>query len=150
MKKKFLASALFVAMTPFVANTASAYSFDNVEDAVEYRSAAFLIMKEHFGALQPVVKGQVPFEKEEVASQVAVLNVLATLPWRAFGPGTEGGDASDDIWSDPEGFKAAQEKFLATLPALTAAADEGNLDRLRAAFVDTGSSCKACHDSYRE
>lgn len=150
MKKSFLASALFVAMTPFIASTAQAQFFGKAEDAIKYRQGSFQVIKAHFSALQPVVKGQTPYDKAAVAAEVSVLDVVATLPWAAFGPGTEGGDASDDIWLDPEGFKSAQDKFLATLKPLTAAAQEGNLDKLRAAFVDTGSSCKACHDSYRK
>ena len=150
MKKSFLTFAMVVAMSPFIATTAQAQFFGKSDDAIKYRQGAFQLMKAHFSALQPVVKGQVPYDQVAVKGELSVLNIVSTLPWQAFGPGTEGGDASDDIWLDPEGFKAAQEKFLATLQPLTATSNEGNLDKLRAAFVETGSSCKACHDSYRK
>mgnify|MGYP000453269543 FL=1 len=150
MKKTFLTFAAFIAFSPFLASTAQAQFFGKADDAIEYRQGAFQLMKAHFSALEPMVKRQVPFDQAAVVGELSVLNIVSTLPWQAFGPGTEGGDASDDIWLDPEGFKSAQDKFLASLQPLTAAANEGNLDKLRAAFVDTGASCKACHDSYRE
>jgi len=150
VKKSYLASVVLALAAPFVAGTANAQFFAKAEDAIKYRQGAFQMIKSHYGALQPVVRGQVPYDQAKVAAEVSVLDVIATLPWRAFGPGTEGGGALEDIWIDPEGFKAAQDKFLTSLKPLTAAAQEGNLDKLRAAFVETGASCKACHDSYRK
>lgn len=90
MKKSFLATAVFVLTAPFMAATASAQFFAKAEDAVKYRQGAFQMIKAHFVALQPVIKGQVPYDKARVAADVSVLDVISTLPWAAFGPGTEG------------------------------------------------------------
>lgn len=150
MNKPFLAAAVLALTAPFIAGTASAQFFAKAEDAIKYRQGAFQMIKAHFSALQPVIKGQVPYDKARVAAEVSVLDVLSTLPWAAFGPGTEGGGALEVVWSDTNGFKAAQDKFLASLKPLTAAAQEGDLNKLRAAFVDTGASCKACHDNFRK
>ena len=54
------------------------------------------------------------------------------------------------IWSDAAGFKQKQQAFQDNIVKLSAAADAGDLDKLRAAFGDVGASCKACHDSYRK
>lgn len=129
---------------------AQTVQFAKSEDAVKYRQGAFQIIKTHFGNLQPVVRGQVPYDKAAVAADVYVLDVVANLPWAAFAKGTQGGNAKDNVWSDPDGFNKAKENFLASLKPLTAAANEGDLDKLRAAFAKTGASCKACHDSYRK
>jgi len=129
---------------------AQTIQFAKPEDAVKYRQGAFQLIRAHFSSLQPVVKGEVPYDKAAVAGDVYVLDVVAKLPWKAFMQGTQGGAAKDIIWSDPDGFKKAQENFLATLGPLTQAADEGNLDKLRAAFAKTGAACKACHDIFRK
>lgn len=150
MKKSLLAAMVLAVTAPFITGTATAQFFAKAEDAIKYRQGAFQMIRAHFAALQPVVRGQVPYDKARVAADVSVLNVISTLPWQAFGPGTEGGGALEVIWSDTNGFKAAEDKFLASLKPLTAAAQEGNLDKLRAAFVETGASCKACHDSFRK
>ena len=120
------------------------------KDAREYRESAMTLMGSHFGRMVPVVKGQIPYDKEKIKENVALLNILVNLPWAGFGPGTEGGDAKDDIWLDPEGFKQAQDKLHANMKKLTAAADAGDFDAFRVAFGDVGKSCKACHDSYRK
>jgi|UniRef100_UPI00404816E7 cytochrome c556 len=150
MKKPMLAAVLIALASPFMAASANAQFFAKAEDAVKYRQGAFQMIKAHFSALQPVIKGQVPYDKARVAAEVSVLDVLSTLPWVAFGPGTEGGGALEVVWSDTNGFKAAQDKFLASLKPLTVAAQAGDLDKLRAAFVKTGASCKACHDNFRK
>lgn len=150
MKKSLLASLTLALAAPLVAVNVNAQAFGKSQDAIDYRQGAFQIMKAHFGALQPVVKGQIPYDKDMVLANVQILDQVSKLPWKAFGPGTEGGDALDDIWLDEEGFKAAQKKYLDSLGPLTAAAQEGNLDKLKAAFVETGASCKACHDNFRD
>lgn len=150
MKKSVLASISLALAAPLLAVNVQAQAFGKADDAIDYRQGAFQIIKAHFGALQPVVKGQIPFDQAAVLANVEVLDQVSKLPWRAFGPGTEGGDARDDIWLDEEGFKAAQKKFLDSLVPLTAAAKDGNLDQLKKAFANTGASCKACHDSFRD
>lgn len=148
MKKTVFGALLALSVSALFASEASA-QFAKVEDAVKYRQGAFQLIKTHFGSLQPVVRGQVPYDKAKVAGDLYVLDVVAKLPWAAFAPGTEGGNARDEIWLDPEGFKKAQDNFLASLKPLTAAADEGDLAKLRAAFAKTGATCKACHDAFR-
>lgn len=149
MKKLFLSAAVVLFSAPWMVADVSAQAFSKGEDAVQYRQGAFQIMRAHFGALQPVVRGQVPFDQDMVVGNIEVLEQVSKLPWAAFGPGTQGGGARADIWSDTAGFEAAQQAYLETLPALMAAAKEGSQDRLRQAFANTGASCKACHDSFR-
>ena len=124
--------------------------FAKAKDAQEYREAAMTLMSSHFGRMLPVVKGQIPYDKEKIKENVAILNVLANLPWAGFAPGSEGGKAKDDVWLDPDGFKQAQDKFHASLKKLTVAADAGDYDAFRVAFGDVAKSCKSCHDSYRQ
>ncbi|MCD8494391.1 MAG: cytochrome c [Burkholderiaceae bacterium] len=150
MKKSAFASITLALAAPLLAANVHAQAFGKADDAVQYRQGAFQIIKAHFGALQPVVKGQVAYDQAAVLADVEILDQVSNLPWKAFGPGTEGGKARDDIWLDEEGFKAAQKKYLDSLGPLTAAAKAGNLDQLKKAFADTGASCKACHDSFRD
>jgi len=149
MKHASLLAASTCMLLSLAAGPAAA-QFAKKEDAIKYRQSAFTLMASHFGRMTPVVKGQVPYEPEPIKANVALLRTLATLPWAGFGPGTEGGEAKDDIWLDEDGFKQAQQKLQDKLQALSAAADAGDLDRLRQAFGDVGASCKSCHDSYRQ
>ena len=136
-------------LSPLWMSSASA-QFAKPEDAIKYRQSAFVVMASQFGRMQSTVKGQVPYDAAAIKANVALVKTLSTLPWGAFGPGTQGkSNAKPEVWSDAAGFKAAQTKFEGAVVKLSAAADSGDLYKLRAAFGDVGASCKACHDAYR-
>ena len=97
-----------------------------------------------------MVNGKVPFDAAAAQENADLVAVLAKLPWAAFGPGTEGGKAKDEVWKEPAKFKEASEKLTAATVKLAAAARTGNLDTLKAAFGDTAATCKACHDNFRQ
>ena len=74
---------------------------------------------------------------------------LAKQPWAGFGPGTEGGKARPEIWTEQAKFKDHDGKAEGETVKLVAAAKTGNLDAIKAAIGPAGASCKACHDSFR-
>jgi len=150
MKKlSTLAAIACVTLAPLWSTPAAA-QFAKAEDAIKYRQSAFTLMSSHFGRMQPVVKGQAPFDAAQIKANVEVLKTLSALPWAGFGPGSEGGAALPKVWSDAEGFKQKREQLAEGIAKLSAAADAGDLDKLRVAFGDVGASCKACHDSFRK
>jgi cytochrome c556 len=149
MKKLSILLVSGALLSPLWMSSASA-QFAKPEDAIKYRQAAFVVMASQFGRMQSTVKGQVPYDAAAIKANVALVKTLSTLPWGAFGPGTQGKSAAKpEVWSDAAGFKGAQTKFEGAVVKLSAAADSGDLDKLRAAFGDVGASCKACHDAYR-
>ncbi len=149
MKKLFAAALVACTGAAFWAAPAQA-QFAKPEDAVKYRQSALSLIASHFGRMQPVVRGQAPFDAAQVKANVQVLQTLSALPWAAFGAGTEGGHALPAVWSDAADFKQKQDAFRANVDKLAAAADSGDLAQLRAAYGDVGASCKACHGSYRQ
>lgn len=149
MKKLSILLVSGALLSPLWMSTASA-QFAKPEDAIKYRQSALVVLASQFGRMQPTIKGQVPYDAAAIKANVALVQTLSTLPWSAFGSGTQGNSsAKPEVWSDAAGFKAAQIKFEGAVVKLSAAADAGDLDKLRAAFGDVGASCKACHDSYR-
>ena len=124
--------------------------FQKPEDAIKYRQSVFTVMANSFGKIGAVVKGEAPYNKDEVAKNAAVVAMLSTLPWQAFGPGTEGGKAQADIWSDNAKFKAASEKMQLAIANLNTAAQSGDLEGIKKAFSAAGGSCKNCHDDFRK
>jgi cytochrome c556 len=149
MKKLSLVLAATVVCAPLWMSSAHA-QFAKPEDAIKYRQSALSLLGTHMSRLQPVLKGQVPFDAAAVKANVAVIQTLSTLPWTAFVAGTHtSSSAKPEIWSDAAGFKAAHQKFEAAVVQLSGAADSGDLNKLRSASGEVGASCKACHDSYR-
>lgn len=148
MKFVRLAVAAAVMMTPFISHA----QFAKPEDAIKYRKAAFTVMASHFGRLGPVVRGERPYNAQEVAANVAIVETMSKLPWAAFGPGTDKGDtrAKPEIWSNEAKFKTASENMVKAVADLSAAAQAGDLDKVKATFGAAGRACKACHDDFRK
>ena len=124
--------------------------FQNTEKAVEYRESVFTVMANHFGRIGAVVKGEAPYNKDEVAKNAAIVAMMSTLPWQAFGPGTEGGKAKPEVWSDNAKFKAASEKMQLAVADLNKAAQSGDLESIKKAFGAAGQTCKGCHDDFKK
>ncbi|MEI2418021.1 cytochrome c [Orrella sp. JC864] len=150
MKKPLLALAAACASAAALFHFPAAAQFAKPDDAIKYRQSAFTLISAHFGRMGPVAKGQAPYDAEQIKANVQLLQTLAALPWGAFGPGTEGGGARAEVWSDEQGFLKAQQRFVQSVDKLAQAAATGELVNVRAAFGDVGASCKACHDSYRQ
>jgi len=129
-----------------IAGTALA-QFARPDAAIKYRKATMTVMSTHFARIGAVAKGEVPFNKDEVAKNAAIVNAMASLPWQAFGPGTEGGDALPSVWSDESKFKSAQEKLIAATASLSSA---GDLDAVKKATAAVGGACKGCHDDFKK
>jgi cytochrome c556 len=146
MKKQLFISTLSLALLSPLAQA----QFSKPEDAIKYRQSSFTVMANHFSRIGAVVKGEKPFNKDEVAANAAVVASLSHLPWSAFGPGTEGGKAQPEIWKEADKFKAASDKMQKAVADLNTAAKSGDLETIKKAFGATGQTCKACHDNYRK
>ena len=57
--------------------------------------------------------------------------------------------ASDNIWSDPEGFKKAVKKFEITSAKLIKISLNKNIDDTVSTFREVAASCKGCHKQFR-
>lgn len=123
--------------------------FAKAEDAIDYRQSALSVMAAHFGRIGAMAKGDVPFDANMAQENAEVVVYMSKLPWAGFGPGTEGGKAKADVWKENAKFKERASNFEAEAVKLAAAAKQGDLASLKAAFGNTAASCKACHDSFR-
>ncbi|GAB2905614.1 cytochrome c [Uliginosibacterium flavum] len=130
----------------------AAFAQAKPEDQIKYRQSAMTVNARSSGALNAMAKGDVAFNKDVAVRHASVIADLSDLPLQAgaFGPGTDKGaptKADPKVWSEPEKFKAAYDKFTAAAKALPAAA--GDVGTLKVALADLGKTCKGCHDDYR-
>lgn len=132
-----------------VSATADTLKFAKPEDAIKYRQNALFLTSQHFGALGAMANGRAPFNAELAKKNGEVLETLAALPWQAFGPGTEGGKAKPEIWSEKAKFDELAGNYVTEAGKLAAAAKTGDLAQLKAAFGPAAQTCKACHDAFR-
>lgn len=149
MKLRHVILASTTAVLSISAGTALA-QFQKPEDAIKYRQSAFTVMANSFGKIGAVVKGEAPYNKDDVAKNAAVVATLSSLPWQAFGPGTEGGKAQPEVWSDNAKFKAASEKMQLAVADLNKSAQSGDLESIKKAFGTAGATCKGCHDDFKK
>lgn len=144
-----LLSFLVVGSLVSVVPTAHA-QFAKAEDAIKYRQSSFSVMGTHFSRIGAVVKGEKPFNKDEVAANAAIVAAMSNLPWQAFAQGTEGGKALPEVWKESDKFKAGSEKMQKAIAELNVAAKAGDLERIKKTFGEAGQTCKSCHDNYRK
>jgi cytochrome c556 len=147
--KKLTAFAL--AAMAIAAATPAMAQFAKPEDAIKYRKASFTVLAAHFGRIGAMANGRVPFDAKAAADNAAIVETMSKLPWAAFGEGTDKGDtkAKPEIWKDAAKFKEANEKMMAEVAKLNAAAKTGSLDNVKTAFGAAAGTCKACHDNFR-
>ena len=111
------------------------------------------LMKANGAATKPLaamLKGEKPFNLDEVKKSLAVYVEGADRFVTLFPAGTEKGEqteASPKIWSDMAGFKAANNKFKTDVVAAQASIkDEASFKAIMPAVL---KNCGSCHESYR-
>lgn len=116
----------------------------------ENRTAAFKSMMPEFTRMGKMVKDEEPYDVEKFKQAAAAFVESSKKPFTLFESDPQGnGRALPAVWSDAAKFKAEEENFAAAVEKLNAAAQTGKLDEIKAAYSETGSSCKSCHDSFR-
>ncbi|WPH13695.1 c-type cytochrome [Variovorax paradoxus] len=127
----------------------AAAQFAKPEDAIKYRQSALFVMGQHFSRVGAMANGRIPYDAAAASANAELVAEMARLPWTAFGAGTEGGKGKPEVWKEAAKFKEHQDKMVAETGKLVVAAKAGTVEALKAQFGATASSCKACHDSFR-
>lgn len=68
----------------------------------------------------------------------------------AYEPATAQSHAKLEIWSQPARFKAAYRQFDVAADRMWQASKGGNIATINTEYRRLGTSCKACHDVFRE
>lgn len=145
-------TACILAATALTMATPASAQFAKAEDAIKYRQSALFVMQQNFGRVAGMAGGRVPFDAKVAADSAVVAEYMSKLPWAGFGPGTDMGDtkAKPEIWTSKAKFDDYATKMQVEMGKLAVAAKSGNLDSIKRAVDATGSSCKSCHDDFRD
>jgi cytochrome c556 len=140
-----LSASLFAPM-------AQANNFDDANDAINYRQSAFGLIAYQFGDMSAMLKGKKEFNQEVFARRATNVAALAKLPHEGFIPGSEKGktDAAAKIWQDKADFDDKMAAFVNNAELLAQAANTEDKNAMKQAFMETGKSCKGCHDVYKK
>ena len=150
MKKLVLASVAVAALC------GAAYAQRPAPDAAATIQARQGHYKQMAGALHEIIE-QLRAGTPDVAwirPRAALLadRSIRVLTWFPRGTGPETGirtRAKPEIWSNPTGFRQAGATFVVAARALNAAAQSGDIVRIRAALPGVTRACGGCHDIFR-
>lgn len=143
---KLPALALLLALAP------AAQAFDNKDDAIHYRQSVFTLVAAHFGEMGAMVKGKVPFDEATFLYRAKSLAALSKMPLEGFlYPGSDKGKtkAKEAVWQNMDEFKKHLTHFQNDAANLEKAAETGQMDVIKPAFLTTAKNCKACHSDFK-
>jgi cytochrome c556 len=149
MMKKMLLTLL---ATSLLTTAAYAQNFDDAKEAIEYRQSAFGLISYQFGDMGAMLKGKKAFDQAVFITRANNVAALAKIPHEGFIEGSAQGktDALAKIWQEKSEFDAKMKTFEDNTALLAAAAQTGDKNKMKQAFMDTGKSCKGCHDAYKK
>lgn len=131
-------------------------SFESPDAAVEFRQAGFQTIREHFGVMGDMVRGNEPFDPVAFSDNAHALKASNDLPWSGFQDAgfhyTGDGDAKHDIWNNDIIFHTYIEEFKTATIALArqVEGEDTSLRAVRSAFMNVGRTCQQCHNEFRE
>lgn len=150
MKKVLIGAAVLASLA-----AGSAAAQVPADRAVKYRQSALTVMSTSFGRIGAHVKGDIKLDAAALASNAQVVDLMSHYAFDGFiqgtpQPSTTGKGAKADIWKEWDKFKKMQGDLQAATAKLSAAAKSGDAEAIKTAFGETGKSCKACHDAFRD
>ena len=151
MKKSILCIALAAIATGIAGATLAQ---QKPEEVIKYRKSVMTIQSWHMRPMAAMVKGQRPYDADVFAYNAQVIGQTARMKAEAFAAGTDKATdaetrAKPEIWSEPEKFKEALDRFQAEAIKLVEASRVGSVDAVRPVFGGVAKACGACHDAFR-
>lgn len=150
MKAKLIAVAVTLSLGAAV--TAEAWAQEKPESYIRFRKATQTLSAWQMRQMGAMVKGQQSFNGANATRAATVVATLAPVFASAFPAGTDQGDtrARPEIWSEPDKFKQAMDRYLAESSKLVEVAKSANADAFRTQFGALAKSCDGCHDDFRK
>ncbi|QQX81480.1 cytochrome c [Shewanella sp. KX20019] len=152
MKKSLKMSLVALAATATIATSVQANNFKEADDAIHYRQSAFGMIAYNFGDMGAMLKGKKDYDASVFAMRATNVAALSMLPLEGFIAGSDNGEteALAKIWSDKTDFDAKMKTFQENAAVLALVAQKGDKKEMKKAFMNTGKSCKGCHDVYKK
>jgi len=147
MQKKLLAVGLALVLGGGF--SLSAFAQAKPEQLVKQRQAAMTLVSKYFGPLGLMNAGKLPYNAEVVVRNAAFLDELTQMPWDDFSADTKGEKSRSlpEVFSNPSGFKTAQDNMRGAVTKLVAA--KGNEVAAKAAIKEMAGTCGGCHKQFR-
>lgn len=121
----------------------------DAEADIKYRQNIFKVVGGHMGGMGTILKSGV--YPDDFAYHAKSIAAVASIVPTVFPAGSGDGktEALPDIWSEPEEFQAALDKFLTAAADMGEVADSGDMGAIGGAMKALGGACKNCHDNFK-
>ena len=141
----------FVLILFFITFPFFSYSNESASGIIKERMDKF---QESKNLMRTINKSLSDNNFDVITQSAEKLNKWANEMHEYFPKGSEANtsnksQASDNIWSDPEGFKKAVKKFEITSAKLIKISQNKNIDDTVSSFREVAASCKGCHKQFR-
>lgn len=133
----------------FAVLCAPAMAHADDQDVINYRKQVMRTISEQAGAVNMTLQGKAP--AEAFATHVKTLYLAATQALKSFEPevpGTQGGEAKPEVWSQWDDFSKRMNEFVVALEAVDKAAAEGGAAKAEP-LLKSALTCRSCHEAYR-
>ncbi len=148
MQKQLLAAGLALVLGG--GYTLSAFAQAKPDQLVRQRQSAMTLISKYFGPLGLMNAGKIPYDAAVVTRNAGFLDALSQMPWDGFHPDTKGekSRALPEVFTNPSGFKTAQDDFRGAVTKLVAASKSGEAASM-AAIKELQGACGTCHKPFR-
>lgn len=118
---------------------------------VAHRRAAFNQLVKAFEPMGVMLREK-EYKAEEFRKLAAKLDAVKDSPWEFFQPDTNypPTKATDKVWSQPEQFTAARQKFMDAEAKLMTAAAGSDGAKVKTAYEELHDSCRSCHKEFKK
>ena len=126
--------------------------FDDKEIPQSYRQSWFAMVAANFGPMAAMVKGEMPWDQQQMAGYADQLAALTTLDvMRGFADGSDKGTtrAKPEIWENKPDFEKKMGDLRSAVDELQQVANTDDRKAIATQVGATGKACKACHDAYK-
>ncbi len=132
----------------------------NIDGMIKYRQNVMKSLAGHVGAVDRLVRGQVPLMDQLEMHATAARDITRTIttlfpaesipPEVEFSGATVATEALASIAEKPDEFDKAAQATIDATEELAKVVQAGNKQELPLAFKRVGESCKGCHKDFRE
>lgn len=149
---RIAASAVLAAASVMIAAPLASASDPKPEEVIGFRQGVYKVIGWHFGPLGAMAKGDLPYDQQLAIKNSEIVAAMSRIAPDAFLRGSDAGQtgALPEIWTKPDQFKSAMERFQKEAATLAEVSKTGDFNALRAQIGETGKACKNCHDDFRK
>lgn len=156
-KSALIATTLTLSSFSFaesLSDTKKATSEKQAATAVTFRKSLLQLVRSNMGPLGAMAKSDIPMDADTIALNTQRIEFLAGMMHDYFALDTTGFDvntkAKNLIWKEQKDFASKVDDMVVAAANLQEIVANNEESEFRSGIGKLGSTCKACHDKFKE